>query len=108
MPFSFQDTFSIVLLAVVDSACNFAVLDVGAYDKQSDGGVQASTIGKHLEAGKLDLPWDFPLPAITLPAPCVFVKNEAFQLLHDLLRPYPGRGFEATKWIFNYHLSHAR
>ncbi|KAH7974195.1 hypothetical protein HPB49_011926 [Dermacentor silvarum] len=87
----------------------FVVVDVGAYGKQSDGGVlEQSIFGRLLDEGKLQLPRDLPLPNTTLPAPCVFIGDEAFQLRTDFMRPYPGRGLEARKRIFNYRLSRAR
>lgn len=105
----FQGTYSIVLLAVVDSDYKFVVVDVGAYGKQSDGGVlQNSVFGKRLDEGRLELPRDLPLPGTSLSAPCVFVGDEAFQLRTDFLRPYPGRQLDDMKRIFNYRLSRAR
>lgn len=104
-----QGTFSIVLLAVVDSDYKFVVVDVGAYGRQSDGGVpKQSVFGQLLEQGRLELPKDQPLPNTTLPAPCVFVGDEDFQLRPDFLRPYPGRRLDDDKRIFNYRLSRAR
>ncbi|CAN8013953.1 unnamed protein product [Ixodes persulcatus] len=99
MYFNYKGTYSIVLLAVVDSDYKFVVVDVGAYGKQSDGGVlKQSIFRKLLEEGRLGLPRDLPLPNTRLPAPCVFVGDEA----------YPGRGVDAEKRIFNYRLSRAR
>lgn len=98
-----------MLLAVVDSDYKFVVVDVGAYGKQSDGGVlQNSRFGKRLDEGRLQLPRDLPLPGTSLPAPCVFVGDEAFQLRTGFLRPYPGRLLDDCKRIFNYRLSRAR
>ncbi|KAM7304263.1 uncharacterized protein ISCGN_014163 [Ixodes scapularis] len=109
MFFNYKGTYSIVLLAVVDSDYKFVVVDVGAYGKQSDGGVlQQSAFGQLLEQGRLELPKDLPLPCTRIPAPCVFVGDEAFQLRPDFLRPYPGRGLDGDKRIFNYRLSRAR
>ncbi|KAL3213372.1 hypothetical protein MRX96_035432 [Rhipicephalus microplus] len=89
-------TYSIVLQAVVDCNYKFVMADVGAYDKQSDGGVlEQSKLGKRLQQGKLQLPKDLHLPNTRLPAPCVFVGDEAFQLRTDFLRPYPGRGLNS-------------
>ncbi|KAH7959050.1 hypothetical protein HPB49_007702 [Dermacentor silvarum] len=109
MYFNYKGTYSIVLLAVADSNYKFVVVDVGAYGKQSDGGVlEQSIFGRLLDEGKLQLPRDLPLPNTTLPAPCVFIGDEAFQLRTDFMRPYPGRVLEARKRIFNYRLSRAR
>ncbi|KAL3226063.1 hypothetical protein MRX96_004507 [Rhipicephalus microplus] len=87
MFFNYKGTYSIALLAVVDCNYKFVMVDVEAYGKQSDGGV--------LEQSKL-------------PAPCVFVGDEAFQLRTDFLRPYPGRGLNPSERVFNYRLSRAR
>jgi hypothetical protein len=38
----------------------------------------------------------------------VFVVDEAFWLHTNLLRPYPGRGLNNTRRIFNYKLSRAK
>ncbi|CAN8028500.1 unnamed protein product, partial [Ixodes persulcatus] len=84
MFFNYKGTYSIVLLAVVDSDYKFVVVDVGASGKQSDGGVlQQSAFGQILEQGRLELPKDLPLPSTRIPAPCVFVEDEAFQLRPD-------------------------
>ncbi|KAL3260396.1 hypothetical protein MRX96_016521 [Rhipicephalus microplus] len=104
-----RGTYSIVLLAVVDSDYKFVIVDVGAYGKQSDGGVlEQSKFGCRLENGKLHIPRDLEPPNTSHPAPCVFVADEGFQLCTDFLRPYPGRGLEGEKRIFNYRLSRAR
>ncbi|XP_070377117.1 uncharacterized protein [Dermacentor albipictus] len=109
MYFNYKGTYSIVLLAVVDSNYKFVVVDVGANGKQSDWGLlEQSIFGQLLDKGKLQLPRDLPLPNTALPAPCGFIGDEAFQLRTDFLRPYPGRGLEASKRVFNCHLSRAR
>ncbi|KAL3216800.1 hypothetical protein MRX96_032811 [Rhipicephalus microplus] len=96
MYFNYKGTYSIVLLAVVESDYKFVIVDVGAYGKQSDGGVlEQSKFGCRLENGKLHIPRDLELPNTSHPAPCVFVGDEAFQLRTDFLWPYPGRGREA-------------
>ena len=56
MLFNYNKTFSVVLLALVDDAhCNFIAVDVGAYGKNSDGGIFAnSNLGKALQQGYLN------------------------------------------------------
>ncbi|KAL3185974.1 hypothetical protein MRX96_005001 [Rhipicephalus microplus] len=104
-----RSTYFIVLLGAVDSDYKFVIVDVGAYGKQSDGGVlEQSKFGCRLENRKILIPPDLELPNTSHPAPCVFVGDEAFQLRTDFLRPYPGRGLEGEKRIFNYRLSRAR
>nr|XP_037276692.1 protein ALP1-like [Rhipicephalus microplus] len=98
MYFNYKGTYSIVLLAVVDSDYKFVIVDVGAYGKQSDGGVlKQSKFGCRLENGKLHIPRDLELPNTSHPAPCVFVGDEAFQLRTEFLWPYPGRGLKGQR-----------
>ncbi|KAH7971114.1 hypothetical protein HPB49_018842 [Dermacentor silvarum] len=76
---------------------------------RSDGGVlEQSIFGRILDEGKLQLPQDLPLPNTALSAPCSFIGDDVFQLRIDFMRPYPGRGLEARKKIFNYRISRAR
>lgn len=103
-------TFSIVLLAVVDSHWRFRVVDVGAFGRSSDGGtLAASAFGKALRHGTLNLPQDSALPGADHLGctPCVFIADEAFPLQRNLMRPYPGHT-EGEQQAFNIRLSHAR
>uniref|UniRef100_A0A2S2PHY3 Putative nuclease HARBI1 n=1 Tax=Schizaphis graminum TaxID=13262 RepID=A0A2S2PHY3_SCHGA len=102
--------FSIVLMAVVDANLNFIFIDVGAYGREADSNVfRQSIFGKKLYTNQLQIP-----DAVSLPLtennsqPFVFVADEAFGLHTNLLRPYPGRGLNNTRRIFNYRLSRAR
>ncbi|KAH7934520.1 hypothetical protein HPB51_029114 [Rhipicephalus microplus] len=107
--FNYKGTYSIVLLAVVDCNYKFVMVDVGAYGKQSDGGVlEQSKFGKRLQQGKLPLPKDLHLPNTSLPAPFVFVGDEAFQLRTDFFSPYPGSVLNPSERVLNYRLSRAR
>lgn len=48
--FNYKKTFSIVLLALVDAQYKFTVVDIGAFGKNSDGGILSySNFGKALE-----------------------------------------------------------
>ncbi|XP_071316449.1 uncharacterized protein [Trachinotus anak] len=61
--YNYKGTYSIVLLAVVDSEYRFRVVDVGGYGRSSDGGILAnSAFGQALRSGTLHLPSDLPLP----------------------------------------------
>ncbi|KAH8025587.1 hypothetical protein HPB51_010045 [Rhipicephalus microplus] len=107
--FNYKGTFSIVLMAVVDSSSKFVLVDIGAEGRQSDGGVFNNTkFGKALTEGQLDIPSLGQLPGTTKVAPYAFVGDEAFQLRRDFMRPFPARLLEDERRVFNYRLSRAR
>lgn len=109
--FNYKGTHSIVLLALVDAHYLFRVIDVGAFGRNSDGGVfSCSSLGKRLKEGKLGIPMDTPLPGAERlgPMPHVFVGDEAFPLQKNLMRPFPGQQLTTEKRVYNYRLSRAR
>ncbi|NP_001129460.1 uncharacterized protein LOC100191015 [Danio rerio] len=109
--YNYKGTYSVVLLAVVDSQYRFRVVDVGSYGRMSDGGVLANSIfGQALRDGALGLPQDALLSGAEHfgPQPHVFVADEAFPLRRDLMRPFPGHNLSGRQRIFNYRLSRAR
>lgn len=109
--FNYKKTFSIVLLALVDAQYKFLAVDIGAYGKNSDGGILSnSNLGKALERNKLNIPNDQYLPDANEKLPLVIIGDEAFPLKKYLLRPYPGPQMyeDQKKKNFNDRLSRAR
>lgn len=108
--YNYKGSHSIVLMAVVDSRYRFVLIDVGAYGRNSDGGIFAnSTFGKAYLASELNVPEDKPIRyRDSENMPFVIVGDEAFPLKPGIMRPYGGRGLSEEKRIFNYRLSRAR
>ncbi|XP_034077588.1 protein ANTAGONIST OF LIKE HETEROCHROMATIN PROTEIN 1-like [Gymnodraco acuticeps] len=109
--FNYKSSPSLVLLAVVDAEYLFRVVDVGGFGRSSDGGsLRNSAFGESLRDGSLQLPPDTVIPGAERLGllPHVFVGDEAFPLLDNLLRPFPGRQLTRERRLFNYRLSRAR
>lgn len=107
--FNYKKTFSVVLLALVDAHYNFIAVDIGAYGKNSDGGIFAnSNLGKAIMNGSLNVPANSTLPNTNIEVPNVIVGDEAFPLKTWLMRPYPGDDLDDRKRNFNYRPSRAR
>ena len=104
-----RSSYSIVLLALVDSRCNFIAVDVGAYGRNSDGAILSnSNFGKALINEKLNIPKKKPLPITNSDFPLVILGDEAFPLTTSIMRPYSGKNLTNDQRIFNYRLSRAR
>lgn len=108
--FNYKQTFSIVLLAVVDANYKFVAVDIGSYGKNSDGGIFSnSRLGERLEKNTLNIPPETMLPGTGTVVPHVLVGDEAFPLKLYLMRPYPGTQIDDDeKRVYNYRLSRAR
>ncbi|KAJ4932219.1 hypothetical protein JOQ06_010644, partial [Pogonophryne albipinna] len=109
--FNYKSTHSLVLLAVVDAQYLFRVVDVGGFGRSSDSGsLRNSAFGESLRDGSLQLPPDTVIPGAERRGllPHVLVGDEAFPLLDNLLRPFPGRQLTRERRMFNYRLSQAR
>ena len=77
---------SIVLHAVVDTNLKFVTVDVGAYGKQSDGGVfRNSALYQSLETWSLQVPEDTVLPYREITLAHIFVGDKAYLLTTYLL-----------------------
>lgn len=108
--YNYKKSFSIVLLALVDSNYCFMFADIGCQGRISDGGVlKNSTLWNKMENNLLGLPPATPLPNGNIPLPYVFLGDGAFALHRTLMKPYPGEHLEGTKErIFNKKLSSSR
>lgn len=109
--FNYKKDFSIILMALVDTDCNFIVIDFGAHGKNSDGAIfRDSKLGKSLLSNTLNIPPPKALPNTNIVLPHVVVGDEAFPLHNHIMQPYPGSQVannEANK-IHNYRHSRAR
>lgn len=98
-----------VLLAAWDASYKFTLVDVGAAGRYSDGSIfRNSAIGESLVLGQHGLPDPQCLPDMPVKLPMVFVGDEAFPLLHNLMRPFPRRSLSVTTREYNYRLFRAR
>ncbi|XP_072143454.1 uncharacterized protein [Dermacentor andersoni] len=108
--YNYKGTFSVVLMAVVDSNYKYILIDVGAEGRHSDGGIfQNSTFGRALLQDRLSVPACARLPGTTgTIAPFTFIGDEAFQLRTDFMHPFPAKQLNDARRVFNYQLSRAR
>lgn len=109
MFYNYKHYFSIVLQGTVDAHYKFINIDVGGFGKQSDGGTfRNSALFLKLIDGHLDIPEPAPLPDSDITVPYVFLADEAYPLLQNLLKPYNRNQLNADKEYFNSRLSRAR
>lgn len=103
--------FSIVLMATVDANYRFTTVNVGSMGRFSGSNIFAnSQIGEMLNNGSLQLPESKLLPGQNTKTPYVFIGDEAFPLMPNLMRPYPKARVTGNfqNKVFNYRLSRAR
>jgi len=80
-------------LALCDANYNFTIVDIGAPGKCSDGGIfKNSVIGECMLSESIDFPEPVEIDNVNGPIPFHIVADEAFPLLTNLMRPFPGRG----------------
>jgi len=102
MFYNYKQTFSIVLLAVVDAQLRFIFIDVGTNGRASDRGIwNKSDIRKYVENNALP---EAPLPSSDIMFPFVIVGDEGFTLSKQVMIPYPKDSLPNRKdrKIFNY------
>jgi len=92
MYYNYKHYYSIVLQGVVDARYRFIAIDVGAYGKQSDGGIfRHSSPYQLLSSNNFNMPNAKKLPLSDVEIPFVILGDEAYPLLSYLIRPYPRR-----------------
>lgn len=108
--YNYKKTFSIVLMALVDTNYKFIFADIGSQGRISDGGVfKNSLLWKKICRNELDLPTPCPLPGSNIDVPYVFIGDGAFALSTHVMKPYPGNhDSDSQKRIFNKCLSRSR
>ncbi|XP_024085617.1 protein ALP1-like isoform X2 [Cimex lectularius] len=95
--------------AVADANYKFLTVDIGAYGKQSDGGTFRETkLCKNLMTVPHNWPKPKEIPGTTTYAPFVLVGDEAFPLMENLMRPFPGTALTEDRRRFNKRLSRSR
>lgn len=108
--YNYKGTYSIVLMALVDSDYRFIFADIGGQGRISDGGIfQNSLLWQKIQTNALNLPPDAPLPGREMNVPYVFLGDGAFALHKNVMKPFPGNHDMGTnERTFNYRLSSCR
>lgn len=107
--YNYKNFYSVVLFALCDADYVFTMIDVGSYGRESDSSIFSRTSFYDLLSSANDfLPSPSPITDAGQPVPFTIVADEAFPLMRNLMRPFPGRLCEQDQQIFNYRLSRAR
>lgn len=97
-----------VLFAVVNANYEFIYIHMGTNGRVSDAGIWKETgLCKRLESNKLNIPHPLYFSEIGC-MPYVFIGDEAFPLMENLMKPYAQRNINVEQKIFNYRLCRAR
>ena len=108
MFYNYKLFYSIVLQGVADANYRFIFIDVGAYGKQSDGGVYDASPLKKFVDNKNNFPPDRSIPGLEVDLPYLLVADDAYPLKRNIMKPYSHRNMTNEEEIFNGRLSRAR
>lgn len=109
MFYNYKHFFSMVLQGLVDAHYRFIVVDVGGCGKQNDGKTfESSDLFRLMQTNTLDIPHPACLPGTNVKAPYVFVGDDAYPLMANLLKPYVKNELSFDEEMFNKRLSRMR
>ncbi|XP_036328180.1 protein ALP1-like [Rhagoletis pomonella] len=95
--------------SVVNANYQFLMVHVGANGRASDAGLLNDLeMLEKLKKNELCIPDPEPLPGLSSNMPYVFVGDDAFPLMENLMKPYSHTTMKREEIIFNYRLSRAR
>ena len=107
--FNYKHSFSIVLMGIMNANYEFLMVAVGANGRVSDCGVFSNTLFcTKLKLKQLSIPEPDNVPESDMKMPYVFVGDDAFPLMENLMKPFSHRNISREDRIFNYRLSRAR
>ncbi|XP_071051271.1 putative nuclease HARBI1 [Onthophagus taurus] len=107
--YNYKGFYSIVLLGIVNSNCEFLLVDVGTNGRISDGGVIENTnFYNKLIHNLLNIPAERQVLCTETKLPFVFIGDEAFALRSNFLKPFSRKELSYENKIYNYRLSRAR
>ncbi|XP_069618718.1 uncharacterized protein [Ranitomeya imitator] len=108
--YNLKKYFSVLFLALVDSRYHFVAVHTMADGSPTDAKMLSATRnGQQILTAHLSLPNPRPLPgSMGSPVPFVIVADEAFAVTNNVLRPFPKRGLDTRRRIYNNRLSRAR
>ncbi|KAK3926436.1 Protein ALP1-like, partial [Frankliniella fusca] len=108
--YKYKGTYSMVLLAICDSAYKFTSVNIGGHGRQHDAGIwRQSDLRDRLENGRLPLPPPRLPPGTQVATPPAIVGDGAFPLRPYLMTPFrQPQIVSGAEVIYNYRLSRAR
>lgn len=106
--FNYKHHFSIVLQGVAAPDLKFISVEVGAYGKESDGGIfSRSKTNLHIASNSVDLPSTSGLPNSSRNLPYFLIGDSAYPLKPYLMTRI-NSGLSHDQRIYNYRHSRAR